>query len=700
MSKIFFILLFLLYNIISKNVEYESMTIDEFVNLINQNKYKEEDYKTIINSLIGALKTYYVYLDISKEPQIPIEKVDLIKRLESINIKNITYLDFYNQVQSIIYLVKDGHLNVNFLKLSDFLYCIPFEFYVDKSGIIKIRGKNDLNKFFDEETIAKIKPFYGLKVIKINNIEPDDFIINFPVQLLKDEHAQFSYNIDLIGISTIHMPFYPEMYKNLIIKFSDNKEFSISYKILRPKIVSKEFKSFYENEIKSQKYNIFQSTSIYEIEQKFLLLNSKQYNLQQTEWDLNYENLIKYKVVNETNIIVQNSFLFINIFTARDFFGKLMEKLSNNPYPIILIQNKNGGGIIFFSSVLQKVLNYKSAMVKAIMTYKVNDLNKNIINSLFSFDPESCSYQSPMSDGKIYTDDFGNGIKHYRTQFFSLMNTYLMVELLINGKKYKERKPTDIIVFTDGFSFSTTSFFIKDLQESGNAIIVGYNGIPTQKRRNEKFNGSQSPSSVLDLSNSFSEDENIINLNKYNITMRATFGSSYDYSYQNQSKTFHIPREYTINLIDERSSIYGRYSDNRINEFIKEGKEIFKKYKKECNPENLNLVLKNDNCIKGGYLCNKNGTWSNICKQYYCDEGYQFDTYKKECKKDKCYAKVVQYIIVIIIIILVLLAILIISIVCCCIHCKCCRCCHCCGCCEKKVTIDGVEPFISFSEIK
>ena len=90
MSKIFFILLFLLYNIISKNVEYESMTIDEFVNLINQNKYKEEDYKTIINSLIGALKTYYVYLDISKEPQIPIEKVDLIKRLESINIKNIT----------------------------------------------------------------------------------------------------------------------------------------------------------------------------------------------------------------------------------------------------------------------------------------------------------------------------------------------------------------------------------------------------------------------------------------------------------------------------------------------------------------------------------------------------------------------------------------------------------------------------------
>ena len=703
MSKIYIIFIFFFYTILSENVEYESMTIDEFTTLINKKELKEEEYKLIIDSLIGALKTYYVYLDISKEPQIPIEKVDLIKRLEAINLKNITYLGFYNQVQSIIYLVKDGHLNVRFLKLRDFIYCIPFGFYVDTKGIIRIGAVNNYQKYFDKEIINKISSYYGLEVIKINNYDPDDFIIHFPVQNLKDEHAQFSFNIDRIHIHTIDTPFYPEKYKNLTIEFKNNKNLSISYKVLYPKLLSKEFKSFYDNEIELHKYDIFEP-SIYEIEKKFLMSKSKENNLEQMKWDLNYEDIIKYKKdnVNKMNIIVQSSFYIINFFSSRKFFGQLMEELSNNEYPIILIQNKNGGGIILFSSVLQKVLNYKSAMVKAIMTYKINDFNKKIISNQISFDIESCSYQSPNSDGKIYTDDFGNGIKHNRTQFFSLMNTYLMVDLLIKGKKYRERKPTEIIIFTDGYSFSTTSFFIKDLQESGNGIIVGYNGIPTQKRRNQKFNGSQSPSSVLDLSQLFPNDKNIINLKKYNITMRATFGASYDYSYQDHNKTFHIPREYTINLIDERSNIYGKYNDNRLNEFINEAKRIFEKYKEKCNPDNLNLLLKNDNCIYGGYLCNKNGTWSNICKQYYCEEGYQFDTFKKTCRKDKCYGKFVKYIVILIIIFILFLAILIISIVCCCKHCKCCKCCHCCDCCKEKDKINDEDindgPLISFSD--
>ena len=200
----------------------------------------------------------------------------------------------------------------------------------------------------------------------------------------------------------------------------------------------------------------------------------------------------------------------------------------------------------------------------------------------------------------------------------------------------------------------------------------------------------------------FPKDENVIILKtKYNIRIGCTFGASYDHSYQNKSK-LHFPREYTINPIDERSLIYGSYDDSRYLEFVNEGKNIIEKYTTKCNPDNLNLLLKNDNCIYGGYLCNKNGTWSNICKQYYCDEGYQFDTYKKECKKDKCYAKVVQYIIVIIIIMLVLLAILIISIVCCCKHCKCCKCCHCCDCCKEKDKINDEDindgPLISFSD--
>ena len=39
----------------------------------------------------------------------------------------------------------------------------------------------------------------------------------------------------------------------------------------------------------------------------------------------------------------------------------------------------------------------------------------------------------------------------------------------------------------------------------------------------------------------------------------------------------------------------------------------------------------------GGYQCDKNKkTWSNICKPFYCDIGYYYDTYQKKCIEDIC----------------------------------------------------------------
>ena len=708
-SKIFFVFLSLFSNFFYINcaINYGNMTIDEFVDLINkQNKYKEEEYKSIIDSLIEVLNTYYVYSEITKEPQINIGKVDLIKSLKEINLKNITYLNFYNQVQSIIHSVKDGHLNVRFENINKYILCNPFYFYVTKNGDIKLNSLRYYEKFIDEKTIKEVKSNWNNAIIKINDSDPVDYIINFPMQRLKDDHAQFSMNINRMRYFSINIPFEPRNFKNIKIKFSNGKEVFLYYKILYVTSTTKNFQSFYENEIKIHK-NDFLEPTIYEIERKYLLSKNEGRNLQQNQWNLTFENSIKFQVNHQkkVNIIVQNSFSFTDIFGMRKFFGEMARELSKNDYPIIVIEDKNGGGIIFFSSVLQKVLNYKSAMSKAIMSYKYNEKNKDFISNQFAFDIETCSYQSPNSDKKIYSDDFGNGVKHNRTQFFSLMNTYIMVDLLIKGENHNERKPTNIIVYTDGYSFSTTSFFIKDLHESGNAIIVGYNGIPQGKRKTEKFNGSQSPSSVLTLN--VLEDNNIKNLKNYNITMRATFGASYDYSYQDNNH-LHIPREYTINLIDERSSIFGEYSDSRINEFIDEANKIFNKYNKSCNPDNLNLFLRMDNCtfndsnLKGGYECKKDGTWSNICKPYYCEEGYQFDTYKKICRKDYCYGKFVKYVIIFILIILLLLVLLIISIFLCCKYCKCCECCHCCKCCKKNVNDINIDfdntPFIPLSE--
>jgi hypothetical protein len=379
---------------------------------------------------------------------------------------------------------------------------------------------------------------------------------------------------------------------------------------------------------------------------------------------------------------------------AYKFFGEMMEKFSKNDFPIIVIESLNGGGIIAYSSIFQKALNFNSGMSKAIMALRYSIKNLDNLKEFFGMNITSCDSEKIIKDNNsIYSDNFDNVI-FKRSDFFFPYNTYEPLYLLQNYN-HSDRAPTKIIIFTDGYSFSTTSFFIKDLQESGNAIIVGYNGIPSNEKKRIKFNGSQSPSSVVTLDVLFPKDENVITLKtKYNIRIGCTFGASYDHSYQNKSK-LHFPREYTINPIDERSLIYGSYDDSRYLEFVNEGKNIIEKYITKCNPDNLNLLLKNDSCkfgnetyMHGGMECSKNGTWGNECKPYYCDIGYYFDTYDKKCKEDKCKIVYEKYLKNLKILIIIIIIALIISLLCCVFIC------YRCFCKKKQVTSRDIGSLI------
>ena len=72
----------------------------------------------------------------------------------------------------------------------------------------------------------------------------------------------------------------------------------------------------------------------------------------------------------------------------------------------------------------------------------------------------------------------------------------------------KTKNSTDILIFTDGFSFSCTSFFIKNLQVSGAGIIVGYQARPDIDKFDFDASQSNSPVETFDIS------ENVQNLKK------------------------------------------------------------------------------------------------------------------------------------------------------------------------------------------
>ena len=206
------------------------------------------------------------------------------------------------------------------------------------------------------------------------------------------------------------------------------------------------------------------------------------------------------------------------------------------------------------------------------------------------------------------------------------------------NSKYS-KKPTDIIIFADSYSYSATSGFIKGFQSTGGAIVVGYYGNPT-KEGIDFFDSSQSHSNVHKLLNS----EMYKNLNDLGFTiMGVTCGESYDDFYQKGNP---IPREYNLDPVDYRVDIYSRYSDDIYEKFIKEGLEVHNLFNNGsyCNSKNDKLLLHDENChiIKGdqyahgGYKCNKETSkWDREkCEPYYCDIGYYYDHFNNKCMKE------------------------------------------------------------------
>ena len=674
MKKIIFFILFTIYffKIKTQNVEYDSISVDEFVSKMNDVSYKVNDYKRIIKSIINSLNKFYIFVNITKSTLLNIESVDLINELQSINVSKIkNYYEFYNTIINIISKSKDLHLSFMFYNFLNYSYLSPIEFNVktvNKTNYLYFNISSIVKKTYNPFSpllIIQLTKKEGLKILKINDEDPFDFIYKFYNKLLRDDHAVFSLNLKLISAGRIIFEFNKEKYKNFTILLEDNSLIKFDYKIIFPKKLKKEFKIFYEKEMK--KY--FETSSfiptIFELEEKYnSIKNSENRFLQNTNWNITFENSLKLKVdeKNKVNVIYQSSFMFTSLPNAKKFLEQMNQILSSNKYPIIVIESYNSGGYVDIALLLQKILNYNLVSNRLKVTLGPNKKLNNIINkNMYFYNTETCNTNNIMKS-KIYEDNFGNNITHYRTQFYLLYNTKKLYEQ-INSKTY-ERKPTEIIIFTDGFSYSATSVFIKDLHESGNAIIVGYNGIPNEKRKKEKFNGSQSPSMVItNYSTNFLLDDDIEILKYFNIYLAATFSPSYNDKYQNDS-LLQIPREFTIELIDERSTIYGSYDDTRYDEFIEEGLRIFKHYNHSCNPNHTNLLYKSDCQFEdkhthGGYLCGNNGNWSQICKPSYCDHGYYFDTYLKKCKKDQCYSTSILLIVLIIIAAIIIVGILI-----------------------------------------
>ena len=634
----------------------------------------EEYCGNVIGNITEIINEGYIYSDYLKAPtqrnSSYFTKVDLIKELNNINKINRSFYEFYGDIIETIGKTGDGHLafvfseDSNIFPLNLYYFCIPFKFYVyeeydeDNNTIndtyLTIKEDGTCLGKNSEEIISKS----GKRIISINDLEPFDYLEKMNKYIASVHSRQGKYIISLRYMQNgqLNVIYYPFKKQNLSIsiKFEGEDElFETEFKLQKREFFSEEFKEFYLKEQKIFFQNRIPLPKFNEIENKFKIQKGLINKLKEDEediWDLkNSEGTIKCRVdeENKFNVLLQKSFNSEKNFSDyENIMYECFSKFYSNDYKIIIIEAQNGGGYSELCYPFTKYVYPKNSK-PLFSSMKSTQLNlRNFFINDENVNPETCFPYTEKDDilngsEDIY-DDGENHVIHKRSKYIEDLNIF---EKKIMEKKRKEylatgktKNSTDILIFTDGFSFSCTSFFIKNLQVSGAGIIVGYQARPDIDKFD--FDASQSNSGV----ETFDISENVQNLKKLGFESQITFREEFD---PNDKENPRIPMEFLKYPVDEISTIYTEYDDKKYERFINEAKRIFEKYNEngECNPNNTFLYYEADECdsiininnAHGGYVCGTDGKWDKKkCIAAYCNDGYYLNDERTECIKDPC----------------------------------------------------------------
>jgi len=322
-------------------------------------------------------------------------------------------------------------------------------------------------------------------------------------------------------------------------------------------------------------------------------------------------------------------------------FMECIESFDENDKPITVILPYNPGG----STALRELIQFFLMPASDSRTFRA--ARKTSTTRYLSVEKEYISIQNPSNcDGLINQelaqfwnisehDDFGNGVIHTRTKKFieSFKNQFYPIAQF--GLKKHVRKPTEIILATDGFCFSSCAFFVDNAIRSGSAIVTGY-GVTMPG--DEVFVAGQCPSRVVNPAENF-DDLNDLN-DEYGISFQSTFLESYNFSTKMDEK---IPADYDILRIDKHCG-YMKNNNPVFTDLLKHTTAVYEEFKTKCNPANKRLFLVSDECkskdknaLYSGYVCGENGEWDKSkCKISGCKPGYVVDFDQDKCVPHAC----------------------------------------------------------------
>jgi len=326
---------------------------------------------------------------------------------------------------------------------------------------------------------------------------------------------------------------------------------------------------------------------------------------------------------------------------VEELFG-CAAKFDENELPIAIILPMNGGGLLQLEQMIEFVLMPNSDY-RLFTAIRKSERSRHV-----ALDWEFAAQFANMSDDCNYlhedrleeywkpdvVDDFGEGIKHVRTQKSFVAYKNLGEEYGGYAMHKHIRKPTDILIATDGFCFSACSILVLNSIRQGSAIVTGYG---STYPGDTQFVAGQCPSSTITPADLFDEVKN----NTYHgITFHNTFFETYNISTSMDEK---IPGDFEILRIDKHMGFYKPLTFT-VDEMVPYLKAVHEEFQTKCNPANHHLLfvdkkcrVKDPNALDSGYPCGADGTWDKSqCLISTCKPGYVVDFEHNKCIPNSC----------------------------------------------------------------
>ena len=610
-------------------VQYEYYSVDELFSYLDNQGLEDEEYQEILEKISKIFANSYAFYDISKNPPQPFENyhsvVDIQKRLKQIETHDINSYEFYRRVLYTLSDLKDPHIRL-FMEDFDFKYFYivgPFEYYIKEHQgkqrlFVNCEQDSALSEFEVENNVDLLEFCLNNEapVKSINNLDPFEYLNNFGGNFVASKNVQGTFSYKMIMHNEVSLNDYPmtyEEFSNLQVVFDDEDQTNITTKFIFASASNLYSQDNYLRSLRNGRgfytgdfyKNRKSSKSRHEVLKRKISKNKNNKNLNNNknlrnlstyiQWDYSYEQIFKcyVDVDNGINLYYVGSFEPDNREEFINILKKCVNLFDKNKFPIVVLNEFNTGGYMSLTQLFMGVLSplvpinlFKGRLrvTEALKeTKEVSDyINSNLVNIK---NCEKASFNDLVKE-KVKVDYS----ETYLTQIFYITNKTIHDQIEDIRKNMKnKRKPTEILIFTDGYSLSSAGLYIKYLQKMGGAFVAGYNGNPYS---DEVFDSSQSPSGVFisSILGIFNPEENKF-LNQYNILLEIS-GVQTFYNLEDKN----VPLEYEITPVDLRLNFYHEFNDETYTLFIQQFNSFFHNIDNLCYSSKL--IKFDENVIK------------------------------------------------------------------------------------------------------